>query len=391
MENTPQKNAFSVRKYLPRILAIALLIAVAASAFTFGVGKLFSAESGYRTVECTASEANCAADFIFTYQLGLSGRSPTAELRAITDLYNEKAVYYYRLFHASEPFADVMNVAALNAAPNTPVEIPAPLFSALKKMGEDAGRNLFLGPIFAYYETLFASSFDEDAADWDPAENPSLKAEYQKTLAFAADDRHIRLDLAKNGTAQLVVSDEYLAYAKEVGIVTFIDFYWLKNAFIADCIAEDMCAAGFYNGAVSARDGYIRNTAPGDGSYTYDFLDERGGKLTALGKLTYSGKASICSLRPFILDDTERQFLYIYGNGRRVTRYISGTDGLSRTGGALTVYSADRSCADLLLSVLPYYMEDRISEYEQKDVGVLYSNGETVTHTPADGFLYTEN
>ena len=389
-EQTKERESLFSRKNLLRLIAAGILIAVAASAFAYGVGKLFSAESGYRTVECTANKTNCSGDFIFTYQLGISGISPTAELKAVTNLYNEKAAYYYRLFHASEQFEDVVNVASLNAAPNTELRLPPELYASLEQATADPGRNVYLGPIFAYYDTLFASSYDEDAATWDPAENPELKAEYEKTLVFARDPAQIRLELKGDCTAALFVSEAYLAFAGEVGIRSFLDFSWMKNAFIADRFAEDLTAAGYVHGVISSRDGFIRKLEPGDTAYVYDMFAERGGKLEAAGRLVYGGAAAICSLHPYILDDTERQFVYVYADGRRVTRYISAEDGLSRDTAAAVTFSADRGCAELLLSVLPYYLEDRVAAYREPGVGVMYQQGGTVRFAGTDGFTYTE-
>ena len=379
------------KKNLIRLVIVGVLIAIAVSAFSFGVGKLISAESGYRTVECTANVANCSSDFIFTYNLGVSGISPTVELKAVTNLYNEKAPYYYRLFHPTEQFEDMNNVASLNAGANTELKVPDELYAALEKASADEGRNVFLAPFFAYYDTLYSSTYDEDAATWDPQRNPELAAEYEKTLSFVTSDEHIRLELNGEGKVVLRVSGEYLEYAEEVGITSFIDFGWTKNAFIADGLASDMISAGYTHGVISSRDGYIRNMDAGGTEYAFDIFDERDGYIRALGKLIYTGDAAICSLHQFILDETEAQMVYKYGDGTRVTRYVSAKDALSHGQGAAVVYSKDSCCADILLSVLPYYLDGAVQDYTASGVGVIYSDGQTVHTIPLDGFEYAEN
>ena len=204
----------SKRKLWIRVALVVTLIAIAISAFSYAIGNLISAETGYQTIECTASAANCSSEFVFTYNIGVSGISPTAELKAVTNLYNEKAAFYYRLFHPDEKFDDVVNVASLNTSPNVKMKIPEELYNCLEKAVADGTRSLFLGPVYAYYETLFSSSNDEDAATWDPAKNEDLAREYAETLAFASDSAHISVEL-KGGEATLRVSDEYLAFAKE--------------------------------------------------------------------------------------------------------------------------------------------------------------------------------
>ena len=378
------------KKHLIRLLAAAALVAVAASAFAFGIRGLITASAGPHTVECTAREANCAGDFILTYQLGVSGLSPTAELKAVSNLYNERAVYYYKLFHPKQQFEDVVNVAALNASPNKALALPQPLYAALKTMCAGNARYLYLAPCWAYYETLFASSYDEDAAEWDPQRNPALRKEYDRTLVFLSDDKSVSISFLDDYQAVLNVSDAYLAYAKEAGITSFIDFAWMKNAFIADLLADDLQVAGFPYGAIVSRDGFIRNTDPGETEYSYDIFDERGGAVRAVGRLLYTGSASICALHPFVLDDAENLLTYKYADGTRVTRYISPQDALPHgPAGAVAAFSKDLSCAELLMALLPYYMDDSVSAFSLPAAGLLYSDGRAIQTVPLPGFTFT--
>lgn len=390
-EKAPEKGFFQ-KKHIVRLLLVGVLIAVAAAAFAYGIHTLISASDGYRTVECTANAANCAGDFIFTYQLGVSGISPTAELKAVTNLYNEKAVYYYRLFHPTERFEGTVNLASLNASPNTELTLPPELYAALEKAAGDPGRNIYLAPFFACYDTLFASSFDEDAATWDPQRNADLMAEYQKTLTFVSTDAHVRVECLGGSKAVLRVSDEYLSWAEEVGIRSFVDFYWMKNAFIADALAADMTNAGYHFGVLSSKDGFVRNTDPGETEYAFDIFDERGGSLRALGKLIYRGSAAICSPHPFILDEHDGLFTYEYADGTRVTRYISVADALPHgPTGNVTVCSKERGCADLLLALLPGYLNDDPAAFSLPGAGILYSDGVKLHTALTADFTYTPN
>ncbi len=381
----------SKRKLWIRVALVVTLIAIAISAFSYAIGNLISAETGYQTIECTASAANCSSEFVFTYNIGVSGISPTAELKAVTNLYNEKAAFYYRLFHPDEKFDDVVNVASLNTSPNVKMKIPEELYNCLEKAVADGTRSLFLGPVYAYYETLFSSSNDEDAATWDPAKNEDLAREYAETLAFASDSAHISVEL-KDGEATLRVSDEYLAFAKETGVTRFIDFGWIKNAHIADLIADDMTSEGFVHGALSSFDGFIRNFDKSKTEYTYNvYIDGKEG-VTVAGALTYAEGAAICSLHPFKASDEEEPYYYEYADGTRVTRYISISDALPHgTSSSAVVWSRDVSCADMVYAALPYYLADNASEYAAAGTGSVTSDGDGFVYTPLEGFTFTEN
>ena len=375
-----------------RAAVAVVLIAVAAAAFTYGFTRLFSAETGYRTVESTSGKADCSSDFVFTYHLGVSGKSPTAEWKAVTSLYSEKAVYYYRLFHAAETFEDTPNLALINQSPNTAVTVPDELYRALEKAAADPGRNVYLAPVYAYYEVLFSSSYDEDAALWDPAENEALGETCRRALTFIGDEEQISLKFLGNDTVSLTVSPAYLRFAEEVGIDAFLDFGWLKNAYIADLMAEDFIRAGFLCGVLSARDGFVRNFDESAGEYAFDFFYENGGAVRIGGKLTYSDECAIVTFHAFALDEAEERLVYTYADGRRVTRYLTLADGLPHDArGAVTAYARNGSCADLALSLLPYYTGDRAETFTDPGAGLIRYDGRGVRHREIEGFTFSPN
>lgn len=390
-EQDPNDKSIFNKKTLIRLVTVIALIALAVAAFTYAIGKLVTAESGYREVECTANATNCSSEFIFTYNLGVSGMSPTAELKAVTNLYNERAMFYYRVFHPTQEFDGMKNVASLNTHPNETLTVPAELYASLEKAAADGERNIYLAPFFAYYETLFASSYDEDAATWDPARNAELKAEYEKTLSFVSDPSHAELTFGGENKVTLKVSDAYLAYAKEVGITTFIDFFWMKNAFIADLFASDLIAGGYVYGSIASRDGYVRNLDESSAEYAFDFFDLRDSAITHSGKLVYKGKAALCSFHSFILDDVDKLYTYYYSNGDVVTRYVSPENALTDgQGSAMLVYSRDMGCVDLLFAGLECYRSGSLTKFKANNAGAVFSSGGKTEKKSFDGFSFTE-
>ncbi|MCD8014832.1 MAG: hypothetical protein LUG99_16995 [Lachnospiraceae bacterium] len=57
----------------------------------------------------------------------------------------------------------------------------------------------------------------------------------------------------------LFVSDDHLAYAEETGFLSYIDFFWMKNAFIIDYLTDTLIEKGYTQGASSSYDGFDRN------------------------------------------------------------------------------------------------------------------------------------
>lgn len=384
------KKLFRDKKTVLRLIAVIVLAAVGASGIAIGIGGLLTTGKGVKTVEAHDGAVGCAPELVFTYELGVSGMSSTAEYKALRNIYTEKTTYYYRLFHPTLSFSDTVNLASLNSSPNTEIVLPAELCSSLEKAASDPGRNIFLAPAFAYYETLWSSSYDEDAATWDPARNTQMRSFYDALIPFVGSDEHVSLEFRGDGKVVLRVSDEYLAFAEERGIEAFVDFCWMKNAYIVDLLADGLVSLGYRHGAIASKDGFARNFDSSDTRYVSGFYIEKDGKTVSAGGLVYGSGVAFCSLRRFALDGFEENFCYTYRDGTVVSRYIGVSDLLPHdASGPATAFSTRLGCSDLLLRLLPLYMSDRCREFGgDGEAGLVYLDGDSVSCIPSDGCEY---
>ena len=53
--------------------------------------------------------------------------------------------------------------------------------------------------------------------------------------------------------------DEYADFASQNDIGEYPDFFWLKNAFIVDYIAEHLAENSYIHGTITTYDGYTRH------------------------------------------------------------------------------------------------------------------------------------
>ena len=384
------KNKGLGRSGVIRLIVIGVLILIAGLAFSHGVGQLLKKDAGYMAIECTASAANLGDQFVLIYNLGESGIDPTKENKQITMLYNEMMVRYYRLFSVYETFEELNNMASINAAPGEPVTVDAPLYDSLKLMTEKGGRYIYMGPVYELYENIFYSSYDEDAAYWDPAENPEMASYLEELLAYINSGEHISLELGEDNTVTLHISPEYLAFAEENGTGRFLDFGWMENAFVADLFAGNMTGAGFTAGSITSLDGYARCFDVTGEEYHLDIFDMRQGDLKNTGTVSYSRPAAFCTLRSFALEEIENElWMYTYESGKPVTRYISSEDGYPHDGyTAVTGYSDSSSAAEILLSILPYYQSGNMDEMTDDRIGAVWSDGEYLSVKELAGFTF---
>lgn len=345
-----------------RLAVVILLVAIAAAAFAYAVFSLFQAEPGWEEIEAdSGSGATCGEEFVFLYELGAGETDPTAEKKALTLLYTEAARQAYRIFNSDTGFEGVNNVYELNRHPNEVLEVDAALYDAFSLLEIYGNRNLYMAPIYARYDDMFSCGDDVETYDYDPYQNSDVAAEYEEIIAYAADPEQVEVRLLGGGKVQLFVSEAYLAYAEENGITSFIDFFWMKNAFIADYLAERLTASGYTHGTLSSYDGFSRNLDDRGEAYSFPVYDRVGRSIYDAAVMEYSGARSFVCLRDYKMTRLDNRHYYEFSDGETRSPYLDIRDGRCRSAVPnLVAYSAQMGCARLLLEVSPLYIADTL-------------------------------
>lgn len=367
------------------------LILVAAVAFTYGVMNLLGRSSGWTEIRASSSyEESCAGELTFQYELGAAGMNAGMEYREIEPLYTQAAADAYRIFHATETFADLGNLAAVNASPNETVTVDPALYEALELLDRQGGRYLYLAPVYAQYRNLFACLDEADAAAYDPGQSQETADWFREMAAFASDPEAVSLELLGNHQVRLRVSDAYLSYAQENAVSAFIDLYWMTNAFAVDYIAGVLLENGYTYGNISSYDGFVRNLDDRGTGYGFNLYDRVGNALYSVGRMDYSGAMSIVYLRDYPMGELDVLHYRERSDGRTVTAYVDPADGVSRAAASqLVAYSAEESCAQVLMSVLDLYVADSLEEdallaLPSQGVELILCRDYTVLHTQED-------
>ena len=347
-----------------RLIATVAFLLIAAVAFTYGISSLFHVEEGWTEIEAsTTAGISCSSEFTLYYNLGASGTSARTEKRSLVSIYSEAAAKAYRLFTPYEGFEDVSNIYYINRHPNEVIEIDSVLYAAFEQLDSRGDRSLYLGPAYAIYDNIFFCTEDYQLADFDPLLNEPLRELFSQIAFFARDEASIRLELLGDDRIRLYVSPEYLAFAESEELTTFIDFYWMKNAFIADYLAERLTAAGLTYGTISSYDGYFRNLDEnGETEYGLNIYGRDGGTVDHAADMQYTGSISIVYLRDFMLSSLDSQHYYRLADGEIRTPYLSVADGLPYAAApGLTAYSRSAGCAQTLLELIPIYIADKLN------------------------------
>lgn len=381
-----ERVELSDKHFRGRLIAVVLLIALAATSFAVGIHSCISQSAGWQIIEGADGDGlSCRADFSLQYDIGRDGADPTAEYRALNNLWTEITAQAYTLFSATAQDEKGTNLAAVNAHPNVDVQVDPDLYSALCTLVASGDRTVYLGPVVGYYESLLTS---QDAS-YDPYGDAAIGAFCREVATYAQDTASIRLELRGEDTVRLCVGEAYLQYAAEEEITRFLDLGWMQNAFIADYLADRLLAHGYTHGTLTSYDGFTR-TLDNSTSFSGQLYEREGDTLYYAASFSYTGSMALVECRAFAVTTWESTRFYQAEDGSMRSLYLSAMDGLCHTAlDDLFVYAADGRCASLALAVAPLYCTDAwgadvlLSVTAQGNFGALWCEGTTVYQTGA--------
>ncbi|MCD7823583.1 MAG: hypothetical protein LUG86_06160 [Oscillospiraceae bacterium] len=388
----PQNIEISSGHFALRLVAVVILIFIAGTAFVYGFSQLFSASSGWQEIEANTDDLSVATELTLMYDLGAGSTDATTERKAIILIYSDACETAYQLFTPDVEFEYVYNVWYINNHPNEEITVDEVLYSALETMVE-SGRELYLAPIYKEYESLFFSDEDWQAMEFDPLMSEAEAEYFEEVLGFTSSDEHISLELLGDNKIMLFVSDEYLEYADEMGIDSFIDFSWLTNAFVVDYISEVLIENGYTAGMIVSDDGIARNLGGCDDLFYYTLYSREGDIVYSVADMIYEGGYSFIYAHDYAITSDDALSYYTYETGERRSPYIDPSDGLSKAATEdMVLYSSTSTCVDLALSLIDVYISDELDEgglssLSATGICAIYYDGFTIRHTEAEVML----
>ena len=371
-----------------RWIAIVVLLSIGVTAIGAGLMSALNTEPGWQEVEITSKEANCAGDFTLMYDFSTAGGGATAQYKQLATLYTEAAEKAYRLFGAEVVEEGLYNIGWLNAHVNEPVKVEAELYHALSLAAAYNNRHIFTAPAMVEYNRVFLCENDEEAIRYLPTGDPEMVAWLEELGSFVNDPEMIRLELIGEEQVQLTVSEEYLAFAQFQEIGTFLDFGWMKNAFIADYLASCLIDAGYTNGYLASYDGFTRNLDSRDEMYSINIFNRQGMTVDMPARLSYVGPMNLVCLRNYPMDELDRWHFYAFESGEIVTALLDPADCMSKSClNDLLAYSHDLGCGEILLSIAPVFIAD---SFDAQSLEGLTEMGIHSIRCYNDGVVYTE-
>ncbi|MGM9548894.1 MAG: hypothetical protein ACI3V5_03530 [Faecousia sp.] len=346
------------RKPLRIVLAVGFF-AIGIVAIVVGLMSLLNTEPGWQQVQISTKGASCAGEFVLMYDFSDAGAAATAVNKELTTLYSQAAEDAYRIFSADLREEGLKNVRYLNDHVNEAVTVEPALYKALSLLVKYGSRYAYLAPAYAEYDRVFLAESDAEAARYHPSNDPELSDYLAEIAGFAANPEQVNLELQGDNQVRLSVSREYRQFAEENGIETLLDFGWMKNAFIADFLADTLEAGGFTSGYLSSYDGFTRNLDRRGNEYTFNLFDRQGNDVNLPARMKYDGPMSVVFLRDYPMSEQDRWHYYAFENGEIVTAFLDTADGLSKSACPnLVSYSKDLGCGEILMQTAPVFIAD---------------------------------
>ena len=323
------------------------------------------------------------------YDFSEYGGSAVVANRELNQIYTEAAEKAYLLFSADVEDASVKNLHLVNRNYNKPVTVEPELYHALEQIQTAGNRSLYLAPAYVEYKRIFLSENEVEAVSFDPAFTEDLRPYLQQIASFASAPEHIDLELLDNNQVCLKVSDAYLEFAAEQELETLLDFGWMKNAFIADYLAQVLSEAGYTSGYLSSYDGFTRNLDSRGNDYSVNFFHRQGTEILMPARIHYTGPQSIVFLRDFPLSQEDRWHYYVYPDGHITSVFLDSEDAQNKTAlDALMGYSQKEGCAQILLHLIPVFVTENFEEAPMRTLagqqiyGVWMENGQVISTDP---------
>lgn len=345
-----------------RVVLLILCGAVALISLGHWLFGMLTVDPGWYTITVKSSEDHCGDEFTFAYNVGADGIDPKSERDTVINLYSRACEEAYELFAWDVEAPAEGGIRYVSDHPNQVVTVDSRLYEALA-LAKDSPL-LYMGPVTAEYAKIFQCTEDHLASRHDPAQNPEVMADITELIGFVGAKDHIHLELLGNNQVKLYISAAFLNYAQANGIEVFLDFGWMKNAFIADFLAEALCEKGYTQGYLVSYDGFGRYLEGTATEYTLSLYDRFENIVDRPATFTVKGPVNTATFRNYPLTEGDVRHYYSFGTtGTIASVYVDPTDGMCKSAtDNLVCYSKSASCAEMVLSCAPLFLTEQLDE-----------------------------
>ncbi|MGN1399692.1 MAG: hypothetical protein ACI4WG_06825 [Erysipelotrichaceae bacterium] len=348
-DETIQLSKTHIKK---RFVAFVICLLVALFAFFTAIKNLTYFEPGYQTI--TADEIY-DDELVFNYYC-----QDRATYKQVSAVYRDLTKEIYQLLDEANSYESVINICYLNQNINQVITVDSVLYQQLQKVVDNDCREIFLAPVYTLYKALFSCDQDYQTDDFNPDKNAEIRALIDSLITFINDQEAVSIELLENNQVKVNVSPQYSQFMSENGLDTYIDFYWMKNAFIVDYVCDNLTERGYTDGYICSYDGYGRFMDCDEVLYHYyDILDD---EITHICDVEVNQNHCLVTYKSFIMNQFDFFYRYIYQDKTVDNCYIDIKDGNDYSAvTSLNIYRETNSVVDTMMVSFKYYIADELS------------------------------
>ena len=341
-----------------RLILTVVFLAIGVTALVLAVRRYFSVGTGWRTVDVNQiPPMGSSSELELQYDLSGGGAAASALYKRVAAVYTDAVAEGEQLFDCMAEEAGAEGLQNVNLHPGETVEVHPALYEAFELLEKADSRFLYYAPLYSLRRDLLACSEDWEARAFDPASDEDAGRFAREAAAFAEDPGAVSLDLLGEDRVRLNVSREYAAFAEENGVTAYLDFFWLKNAFLVDYCAQRLRAEGLTAGMLSSADGFVCSLGGSAEEFRIRIPDLADGTVYPAASIPCTGAMQASCLRLFPVGEDAYGRFYAADDGTVYTRFVSGT-GAEPVLPAVTGFSRTAGCAEIALRLLPAMWEE---------------------------------
>jgi hypothetical protein len=376
------------------IIAAVLVVAAAITLTVVLVNNNKSAEKGWQKITATGVDESLSKLFIFEYDV-----TDETDIDKLSRAYGDALKRAYAIFSPEAQSDDssdaaIVGLGALNLSAGVPISVSEELYNALELVKADSTRSVFLGPIYERYRHVFSAISPSAAVSIDPTKNEYEARVCESIASLASDGNNIYYDLTQNNTVVLYVSAEYQELLDTIGTHNYLDFGWMRDAFIVDSIANSLTFDGYTNGTIASYSGFTRNLDTDEEEYTFGLYDLFRGSVYLASSVSYKGAISTVTYKTFAMNNIDKQFLCEYSNGDVTHGYIDRTTGQPINASDMMVFhSKTKSCAEIAVETAHCFITAEENKSDIKallavGIGAIWCDGTLINYTSDDVTIF---
>ena len=284
-----------------RAVLCVLALAAAVIAFSTFAKQCTNIETGWQTISPnTDSEALLYYSGIsLNYDLEGTSSERRVQMLELRDAYSKALAHIYKLLDPANNYNGYVNIAYINAHPDTDIKVSPELYSVLSsalELTRQGRANIFGGALYGEWMSICVLN---DSEEYDPLADQDERVRIDTIAQNTKDLGNFTLELKDGDTVRFSVSEEYRALLNSMECEhPVLDLGYLREAYELEYAAAEVEKAGFKSGFITTVSGMTLCLSEAEGGYIVAYAP-KGEAVADVFKVPMTGGLMCCTFRSY--------------------------------------------------------------------------------------------